>query len=277
MSKPLNVGHQDEEFAPAFRKALEAVRRDEFCENGAPHYALCVTYATLQARALGLESVDLYEFGVAGGDGLIALAEIASKMSAASGVGFRVFGFDGGTGMPPPGDVRDHPELFHAGQYPMRDRATLETRCDEISRRDDDVRVELVIGDVAETVPRFMRTRMSASSPVGFVVMDLDYYSSTMAALECLKGDARLYLPATMVFLDDIETMLTYNSRCGELAAINAFNEERADRLIERSRIRRSDARKSWHDRVFTFHVLDHPARQTEAGNNMMHIATDFI
>ena len=46
-------------------------------------------------------------------------------------------------------------------------------------------RTELVIGDVRDTVPEFVRSRLKA--PLGFVAIDVDLYTSTRDAFTILS------------------------------------------------------------------------------------------
>ena len=77
-------------------------------------------------------------------------------------------------------------------------------------------RTELVIGDVANTAPELLK-RLVAHS--GFVVLDLDYYSSTKAAMSIFEGQPDQYLPIVPIYVADIYSDL-HNSCCGELLAI---------------------------------------------------------
>ncbi|APY85534.1 hypothetical protein A7J05_07220 [Streptomyces alfalfae] len=137
------------------------------------------------------------EFGVAGGNGLLALAEHARYYSTATGVAVRVVGFDGGLGMPPAKDPRDLPYLFGAGLYTM-DGDRLRARLGA---------AELVVGDLTETLPHYLRSRadLLREHPVGFVSLDLDYYSSTVTALDLFRGPEHEHLlPRVTCYLDDL-------------------------------------------------------------------------
>ena len=99
-----------------------------------------------------------------------------SRRSSASQI--RVYGFDNGpAGLPAfIGDHRDHPDKWQPGDFPM-DEALLRSR---LGRR-----TTLVLGNVAETVPRFFDD--PDVPPVGFIAFDLDLYSSTTHALRILS------------------------------------------------------------------------------------------
>ncbi len=234
------------------------------------HHAYGVLAAADQARTLGIDRLALLEFGVGSGTGLLNMAHVAAQVTACSGVEFDIYGFDTGSGLPPPESYRDHPELFQAGDFRMdvdRLRATLPPN------------VTLVLGDVATTSVEWVRTR-SSSAPVGFVSVDLDYYYSTKSALLALLGPSEAYLPQTHVYLDDIQEE-SHNSYCGELLAVREFNEENELRKIERHFFfphSRVFQRAPWIGHMFILHVLDHPTRSTlDQGREPLRLLNPYL
>jgi hypothetical protein len=222
-------------------------------------HAFGLLNAADKAKALGLQSVSALEFGVANGAGLVNICVLAEKITAATGVQFKVFGFDTGTGMPPPRDYRDHPEHYMTGDFPMQDPKQLQSLLPKFAK--------LVFGDVSETVPRFL-SELDDSSPIGFVSIDVDYYWSTVQSLRVLDGRSGQYLPTVTMYLDDI-SYEEHNSWCGELGAIREFNEAHDLRKIEpfnHLRTRRLFKNADWIDNMYTLHVLDH-AWRSPGGN----------
>jgi hypothetical protein len=141
-----------------------------------PHYAYGITSAAKLARSLGHPAISVIEFGVAGGNGLVSMERIASEVGAEFGVTVSVFGFDTGTGMPCPTNYRDLPYVWEAGFYKMEpDRLRSRLRS-----------AELILGDVAETIPQFLGRDELA--PIGFIAFDLDYYSSNRQAFRVFDG-----------------------------------------------------------------------------------------
>jgi hypothetical protein len=121
---------------------------------------------------------------------------------------------------------------------------------------------ELVIGEVSETVPDFTKS-LSADAPLGFLAVDVDYYSAAKSALPVLSGDPNAYLPLVPVYLDDIGVDGS-NPWTGELLAVSEFNEENAYRKIAPFtllRSRRIFKNTQWIDRMFAAHIHDHPKR----------------
>src|SRR5580704_17462597 len=158
-------------------------------------YAFSLLKTAELAMVRGLKSVTVIEFGVAAGAGLVNICNISRNITKLTGVEFNIVGFDSGQGMPPPRDHRDHPEIFSEGSYPLIDRSALIRALPQNAR--------LILGDIQETLPRFM-AGLTASSPLGFVVIDVDYYSSAKDCLNIFLGEADNYLPWMLVYLDDI-------------------------------------------------------------------------
>jgi hypothetical protein len=213
-----------------------------------PHYAYGVYWASDLAKRLGLNAIQVIEFGVAGGNGLLALERIAAVVSADLGIEINVCGFDGG-GMPPPADYRDLPHVWDAGYYAM-DVPKLKARL-----RPD---TELVLGDVKRTVSSW-----TPKAKIGFIAFDLDYYSSTRDAFELFERLSEDFLPRVYCYFDDImwPEHALHNEWVGELRAIREFNEEHSAKklcpihLFRHTRVHPSP----WNDQMYVFHDFSHP------------------
>lgn len=220
-----------------------------------PHNAFSIVEAARGARSQGKSAVTIAEFGVASGAGLMNMARIAERVSRMTQARIRIVGFDTGSGMPPARDYRDHPELYWQGNYPMdeaRLRAALPSN------------TELLLGDLATTVPAFLQT-LSAEAPLGYIVLDLDYYWSTLEALTAFEAAPDRYLPVTRVFVDDVD-LYSHNAWCGARGAIADFNTRHALRKLERDEFLVHDRifkHPQWISQMWKMHVLDHPARNT--------------
>jgi hypothetical protein len=202
------------------------------------------------ASSLGLVRLSAIEFGVAGGNGLVAMERAAERLEDIFGVRIEVHGFDSGRGLPPPRDHRDLPNLWSGGAYPM----------DEEALRARLRRAYLHIGLVGDTVGPFLA---SGPAPVGFVAFDLDQYSSTVEALRVLEADASLLVPRIQCHFDDI-LGFTYADHNGERLAIREFNAAHADRQISpiygvRFYLPPRAARANWSEKIYLAHILDHP------------------
>jgi len=143
----------------------------------------------------------------------------ASKMNFGRIILNNIVGFDLETGLPPPKDYRDHPYMWRSGFYKL-DRKKLEKRLR---------RSELVIGDVKETIPWFLKRKRP---PIGFIAFDLDFYSSTKVSFKIF--DHKNILPRAYLYFDDTigkEDEL-YNEFAGVLLAIKEYNEKNKTRKI---------------------------------------------
>jgi hypothetical protein len=224
-----------------------------WCRAGAgtsrPHYLWSVLAAAKLARSLGIERISAIECGVAGGNGLLALESVAESAESLLGVGIDVFGFDSGTGMPAPRDLRDAPYAIQGGNFPMDVRA-LEARLS---------RARLVLGPVESTVGQWLAEERP---PIGFVAFDLDYFSSTVHALGLLDGDPSRLLPRVACYFDDIFGP-GWSDFNGERAAITEFNHLHSRRKIGpvyglKYALPRSEFELSWPEMIYLAHIFDH-------------------
>jgi hypothetical protein len=226
-----------------------------------PNYLLGVLKAADQAREEGISKILAIEFGVAAGNGLVALQDIAEAVERETGIAIEVVGFDSGEGMPTvPFDYRDHTDWWIPRDYPM-DVASLESRLKP--------RTRLVLGPVAENVRRFIEEN---EVPIGFVSFDLDYYSSTKDAFPLIFSPKRKMLRRTPLYFDDIDFFFNHRF-AGELLAIDEFNATVEDVRIDRwrgVRKQRPFPEASWLRKMYVAHDIaaitrfrpDRPARR---------------
>jgi hypothetical protein len=208
-----------------------------------PAYLVGVLQAAEQAKRQGVPVISVIEFGVAGGDGLVALQAEAEAVELATGVRIQVYGFDAGPGGLPAGtgDYRDHPDHWQPGDYPM-DVPALKARLM--------ARTRLILGDVKETVRKF------DGPPVGFVSFDLDLYSSTRDALKIFDFAPTLWHVA--LYMDDIEFFFNHKF-AGEFLAMDEFNRQNDRIKIDRwygVKYGRPYPERAWLDKMFVAHDL---------------------
>jgi tetratricopeptide (TPR) repeat protein len=215
-----------------------------------PQYAHGVLRAATLAAKLGVGRIAAIEFGVAGGNGLVALETHAAEVEAVTGVAVEVIGFDTGEGLFEPVDHRDMPYMFAAGNYVI-DVPKLESRLRSAS---------LVLGDAATTFGAWLT---AGRPPIGFMSFDMDVYSATSAVLAHL-GDtspAASLLPRTNVYFDDVFGFQgqDYNRFTGELLAIDEFNDGNASAKLAEDRTFRSlPVNAPWHHGMYMLHRFDH-------------------
>ena len=115
-----------------------------------PYYHFGLMRACIEAKCLGYKEIYALEFGVAGGRGILELLKGAKALGHAYGVKVHVLGFDSGSGMPTPVDVRDTPYLWTTGDFPMDSEALSAAISSE---------AQVLIGPVADAVPAFQKKR----------------------------------------------------------------------------------------------------------------------
>ena len=225
-----------------------------------PAYAYCMYHAADLAARLGISKISILEFGVAGGNGLVALERIAAGMRAERKlpVDFEIYGFDTGQGMPPPEGAEDLPYWFRESQYHM-DESGLRERLTEAS---------LEIGNVRDTVPAFLARGTAA--PIGAVLIDVDYWSSTIDCLrifDCEEIAAR-FLPRVHVYLDDIlgQQLEMYGPFNGMLKAVNDFNDTHDDKKIHLNQNLLTHGHLEYRYQIYYAHLFQHPDYATYIG-----------
>jgi hypothetical protein len=218
--------------------------RDRWNAADRPQYLAGVLYGADQARREGRDAIAVVEFGVAEGYGLLALQAHAADVERETGVRVRVYGFDTGIGLPDgTGDYRDHSDVWRPGDYVM-DLAALEAKLT--------ARTTLVLGEIHDTA-----THQPIPEPLGFVAVDVDFYSSARDALCLLRRLDVARLRRVSLYFDDLADH--YNHRwAGELLAIDEFNAAGSDVKIDRWRGVRArpfhDA--SWTEGMYLAHDL---------------------
>jgi hypothetical protein len=225
----------------SFRLSIGAVDR--------PNYAFLVYQAAQLSARLGHPRVSILEFGVAGGNGLLALEYHAEEIEKLFPVKIDIYGFDTGKGLPEPLDYRDLEYHWKPNFFKM-DVPGLEARLK---------RAKLVLGDVRETVSKFFKEHNPA--PVGAVSMDLDFYSSTATALKLFDADPIHFLPRAVVYFDDTigDQKELYGDFTGQRLAIHEFNRNRDKaKLSPIYYLLASPGAPGWHHQMWSLHLFDH-------------------
>jgi len=218
-------------------------------------YAFGLNEAFKRARALGIQKINIIEFGVAQGTGLFNLADIASKLSKFYGVDYLVTGFDTGAGMPKPNDFRDHPEKYRTGDYPPG----------KLNQSNLPDKTQLIYGPICETVRDYL-ANVKKGDVISFVSIDVDYYSSTLDCFELFSADSEFFLPSTILYFDDISNV-DHNEFMGELLAIKEFNQATENKKIcKMTQLSNWRIFKNalWLDQMYFLHVLDAAYRKPE-------------
>ena len=233
-------------FVKRFAKSVRTI--DRWGAVDRPQYFSGVVAAAQQAVREGVREISVFEFGVAGGNGLVALQEYAERVERETGVGIRVFGFDTGEGLPDScGDFRDHPDQWRPQDYKM-DVPKLKSRLT--------ARTTLVLGNIEKTIPTFIG---EGHPPTGFVSCDVDLYSSAKQVLRLFSLPGRRMLMRVHMYFDDVD--LFFNHRfAGELLAIDEFNASNSLVKIDRWWALKKNqvfATLPWLDRMYVAHDLE--------------------
>lgn len=179
-----------------------------------PYYGYCVYNAALLAKKLKYNRISVIEFGVYKGKGLLNLEYHAQEISKLLGIDIDIYGFDTGEGLPDPLDYRDLPYHWEKGFFKM-----------DVPKLKSQLRKsKLILGNVKDTSKDFFAKYNPA--PIGAVLYDFDFYSSTVEALNMLEAGEKYYLPRIFCYFDDTmgNELELYNDYTGQRLAINEFN-----------------------------------------------------
>ncbi len=220
-----------------------------------PAYAWGVICGVDLACELKIPGISVVEYGVAGGNGLLALQAIGIALEKIYPIKIEVYGFDSGKGLPQACDYRDLPHLWSANYYGM-DQEKLKSLL---------TRAHLVLGEVQRTIPQWLKCN---PAPVAFAAFDLDLYSSTMDAFALLEADARFLLPRVHCYFDDIMGY-SYGDFNGERLAISTFNKKTPLRKISPIyglKYFLIQPGACWMEQVYLAHLFDHPLYSQKDG-----------
>jgi hypothetical protein len=233
------------------------------------NYAYGIVLAAEVGRRMGSPEVSIVETGVWFGAGLLNICEICDFLNQTWGIRFRIYGMDTGKGLPSPKDWRDHPELWASGSMVMPDHEALRRRLPS--------NAELILGDVAETVPELLDRKITADNPIGFISLDVDLYTASKDVLKLLDADVQQLAPAIPIWVDDSNINVFQGSYCGEALAIRQFNETHRERKIDHKVVRTTRPQTLWHHCFHFAHIFDSPYRNgTKPGLFADFFHTDF-
>jgi len=219
------------------------------CGFERPWYAWCLFSAAVEAKALGHHAMTAIELGVAGGSGLLTLCNYRDQVAREIGLEIVIQGLDAGTGLPKSSDSRDLLYLWPSGSFEMN-----------IPKLQERIkgRAEICLGDVGQTT-QTMKIRPDA--PVGAIMFDLDYYSSTLGAFAIFSRTE--LLPRVWCYFDDIsgDSAHAYTDRIGVRAAIGEFNAGRGplENHVSQAYAFKDQAEEEWHKRIYAYHNMKHP------------------
>ncbi len=224
-----------------FRYSIKAIER--------PNYAYVLYQAAALGKALNHKTISVIEFGVAKGDGLINLEMQAKNISKLFGINIEIYGFDNAIGLPTPEDYRDCPYLWSKGSFRM-DEKLLRSKLKDS---------KLIIGDISKTAESFFDKNKPA--PIGAIIYDFDFYTSTAIALKMLKSNSKFYLPRVFNYFDNTlgNNKSCFNDFTGERLAIKEFNEANEEiKIAQPYNLITRDKFDSWHKQIWITHFFNH-------------------
>lgn len=214
-----------------------------------PNYSYCIYHAAILAKKLGHKNFSVIEFGVAGGNGIFFLERFCQKIKSELNIDIQIYGFDLKNGLMNSKDYKDLPYWFKEGFYTM----------DEKKLKNLLKNSQLILGDVKETIKKFFTEYNPA--PIGVILNDLDYYSSTINSFDIFNAENSRYLPRVFCYFDDIigtENEM-YNRYSGELLAIEEFNKKFENKKITLNQNLVATSNESWRYQIYYFHNFTHP------------------
>ena len=156
-----------------FRLNMNALKR--------MHYAYICFHAAKLGKQLGYKKISVVEYGVAGGQGLLILEEHIKEIEKFFDIQIDIYGFDTGKGLPEPIDYRDLPYHWKKGFFEMN-KENLKNKLEK---------AKLVIGNIDKTSQNFFSEYNPA--PIGAVIHDFDFYSSTKTALSMMCKNEKFF------------------------------------------------------------------------------------
>jgi hypothetical protein len=213
-----------------------------------PHYAWCLYHAAVQGKALGLKAITAIELGVAGGNGLVTLCDYRDEIERVTDMKIHLVGLDAGSGLPASSDPRDLLYCWPAGSFEM-DIPKLQARLEG--------RARVVLGDVSVTARELP---IPADAPLGAILFDLDFYTSTRDAFALF--DRPNVLPRVWCYFDDVcgDAANAYTDFIGVRAAIRDFNANRnpLESHLSRAYSFLFHGVEVWHEQMYLYHRMSH-------------------
>ena len=186
---------------------------------------------------------------MAGGNGLLLLCKYRDQIEAELAIKIHLLGLDAGSGLPLTSDPRNLLYCWPPGSFEM-DVAKLRARLAG--------RAEVIIGDVSTTARQLL---LPADAPLGAILFDLDYYTSTRDAFAIFEQ--RHILPRIWCFFDDVSGTPDhgYSDAIGVRAAIREFNaaHDPLDSHLSQAYAFKYSSPEQWHQHIYIYHRLSHP------------------
>lgn len=179
-----------------------------------PHYGLPLLLAAKQAKDLGIKKIKVIELGCEDLHGLIDIENYAADIKNLLEIDMEIIGFTLKDGLPKY-KVNNHDRLYRwkPGDFNLK-------KNNYFNKLNSS---KVYFGDIKKTIPKFLKDNKKTftNSPLGLIIFDLDYYTSTRCGLDFLKLNPNNYLPRTYLYFDNI-SFSAHDE--GERKAIYEFN-----------------------------------------------------
>ena len=205
---------------PSKSKFLELIKKGLIPR---PHYALGLILSAEQAINLGYKSIKVIELGCFNFDGIIDLEHYASDIKKFINIDIQIYGFTLKSGLPKTNQnsfdrlYRWSPDEF--GYSKKQNYKNIK-------------KSKIYFGNIKDTIPKFKKDikKKITESPIGFIIFDLDFYTSTKKALSLLKMNENSYIPRPYLYFDDHSFSSKYE---GERKAIMEFNSKEKNKISD--------------------------------------------
>ncbi len=163
--------------------------------------------------------------------------------------------------MPESSDYRDLLYLWEKGFFKMN--------VEELKGRLK--KANLILGKVEDTIHRFIIEQKP--NPIGFISFDLDYYTSTKAAMSILNQDLQYFIPRTYCYFDDCvgDDNELHSEYTGELLAIDEFNRSELERKLAKIHglSYKRWTKEAWNEEIYVLHIFNHPKYDISINQNI--------
>jgi hypothetical protein len=213
-----------------------------------PHYYALLYESFYEAKKLNYSEISVIEFGVAGGNGLLAIEKYCEKLSKKFKIDYQIFGFDfGGTaggGLMETKEPKDITYFWSKGDFKMNEEKLKK----KIKKSN------LIIGDINKTLDNFVE--LYKPPKISTIFFDLDYYTSTKNSFKIFDNDDKYFMPRVFCYFDDVHAPA--NNFTGVHAAINEFNLEKKKKIVKDYGSSLSFKYGPFYEEVYLMHNFEH-------------------
>ena len=189
-----------------------------------PQYALGLLMAGHQAFRLGYKRVSVIEFGCWNLEGLIDIEHHTNDIKKIIDIDFDIYGFDLGKGLPKyKFNKADRMYEWAHGDFKFKLKNNLKKL----------MKSKVIWGDVSKTLKLFIKENNFSKSPIGFIINDLDYHTSTFKSFDILKLNSINYIPRPILYFDDFFKSNEFEGEYFSIKKFNSNNKKKISDILE--------------------------------------------